>query len=250
MEALKELIYKMADDALVIGHRNSEWTGLGPTLEEDIAFSSMAQDKIGHSLALYKILHENLGEKDPDSLAFARPENEFKCCHLTEIYSQDYAFALIRHFLYDQADYLRYEMLADSAFEPLAQLAKKVKGELKYHTMHADIWIKKLGKATEESKARMQSALNEAYPLALGIFEEGENEQELISKKVFDGEAALKEKWMEKVQTILASTDLKVPQVKDEKEGFGGRKGYHTEHLAPLLAEMREVYNLEPQAEW
>lgn len=95
--ALKELLYKMADDQLVLGHRNSEWTGMGPLLEEDIAFSSMAQDKIGQSLALYTLL-QTLGESDPDTVAFTRNANQFHNCILVELPNQEYDFSLIRHF--------------------------------------------------------------------------------------------------------------------------------------------------------
>ena len=152
---LKELLYKMADDQLIIGHRNSEWTGFGPLLEEDIAFSSMAQDKIGHSLALYTILHE-LGESDPDTVAFTRNANQFHNSIFTELPNQEYDFSLVRHFLYDTAEALRFELLTNSTCEPLAQVAHKVRGELRYHTLHAKTWMKQLGSATEESVSRLQ----------------------------------------------------------------------------------------------
>ncbi len=97
--AITELITKMADDELILGHRNSEWTGLGPIMEEDIAFSSMAQDKIGHAWALYRILQEQLEGEDPDQFAFMRTENDFKCCHLVEMPIGTYDFSLMRHFL-------------------------------------------------------------------------------------------------------------------------------------------------------
>ena len=97
----KDLLYKMADDALIIGHRNSEWTGIGPMLEEDLAFSSMAQDKIGHSQALYRILHETLGEAEPDKLGFMRTEKEFKCCQFVEQPIGEYDFSIVRQFLFD-----------------------------------------------------------------------------------------------------------------------------------------------------
>src|SRR5437868_10675407 len=102
-EALKELLYKIADDLLILGHRNSEWTGMGPLLEEDIAFSSMAQDKIGQSLALYTILQE-LGEQTPDIVAFTRNASQFHNCILVELPNGEYDFSLIRHFMFDTAD--------------------------------------------------------------------------------------------------------------------------------------------------
>jgi ring-1,2-phenylacetyl-CoA epoxidase subunit PaaC len=250
MNANKDLLFKMADDALIIGHRNSEWTGIGPMLEEDLAFSSMAQDKIGHALALYKILHEQFGEADPDTLGFKRTAKDFKCCQFVELPIGEYDFSLVRHFLFDHAELLRYEMIAESSFQPLALLAKKVKGEIKYHTMHADTFIKQLGNGNEEANARLQSALNYAWHFALGIFEESEWEQELISTGVFKGEKALQEKWLEKITQLLEVANLKVPHTDVSKIIYGGRKGFHSEHLQPLLSEMTEVTASDPEAEW
>ena len=139
-ESIKELLYKMADDLLILGHRNSEWTGLGPILEEDIAFSSMAQDKIGQAQALYQILN-TLGEDEPDTIAFMREASQFHNSQFVELPNGDYDFSCVRHFLYDHADQIRYNMLAESSFEPLAKVARKIKGELKYHVFHADTWL-------------------------------------------------------------------------------------------------------------
>src|SRR5688572_19487724 len=133
-QAIKELLYKIADDQLILGHRNSEWTGFGPLLEEDIAFSSMAQDKVGQSQALYEILH-SLGEQSPDTVAFMRNANQFHNCIFTELPNGEYDFSLIRHFLYDTALAIRFEMLTKSSYKPLAELATKIRGELKYHTL-------------------------------------------------------------------------------------------------------------------
>jgi ring-1,2-phenylacetyl-CoA epoxidase subunit PaaC len=246
-EAIKEMIFKMADDALIIGHRNSEWTGLGPILEEDIAFSSMAQDKVGHALQLYTILHEEFGEADPDTLAFTRPASEFKCCQLTELPIGAYDFSLVRQFLFDRAEFIRYESLTRSKFEPLAALAGKVLGEIKYHVMHGDTWMIKLGEGTEESKARMQSALNEAFPYALAIFEEGPNESDLISDGVWEGEVSAKDRWIESLLPILEQARLTLPS-ETTAPISGGRAGEHTEHLQPLLTEMGEVVAFDPEA--
>jgi ring-1,2-phenylacetyl-CoA epoxidase subunit PaaC len=249
-EAIKDLLYKMADDALIIGHRNSEWTGIGPMLEEDLAFASMAQDKIGHAQALYQICHGVFGDKDPDTIAFHREEKEFKCCQLVELPIGEYDFSLVRHFLFDHAELIRYEMLTESTFQPLAQLAKKVKGEIKYHVMHADSFLKQLAKGTEESHARMQSALTYAMPYALGIFEKSEYEDVLIKEGVFGGEEKLQEKWLEKITAIVTAAGLTLPKVADSNIVYGGRKGYHSKYLEPLLDEMTEVTRSDPGAEW
>jgi ring-1,2-phenylacetyl-CoA epoxidase subunit PaaC len=247
--ALKELLYKMADDQLILGHRNSEWTGMGPLLEEDIAFSSMAQDKIGQSLALYTILNQ-LGERDPDTVAFTRNATQFHNCILVELPNAEYDFSLIRHFLYDTAEAIRFEALTRSSYEPLAQLATKIRGELRYHTLHANTWIKQLGSATPESIERLQKSLEYALPFALGIFEESPYEHEIIASGFFEGEQKIKEKWHTQIQKILAQTNLQLPDVKNIQPIMGGRTGKHSEHLQPLLDEMSEVFNIDPTAEW
>jgi ring-1,2-phenylacetyl-CoA epoxidase subunit PaaC len=249
ISAIKELLFKIADDELITGHRDSEWTGLGPVLEEDIAFSSIAQDKLGQSLAIYNVLND-LGEKEPDELAFGRKENNFKCCHLTEYPNGEYDFSLMRHFLFTHAENLRYEMLAESSFEPIAKIAKKFKGEIKYHLMHADTWIRQLGTGTVESRNRMQKALDALFIHALGIFEPGEYENELAGLKVFAGEKALQQKWLDAVKPVLEGAGLKIPDNSSWKPSYGGRKGNHTEYLKPLLDEMTEVFNIDPEAEW
>ena len=249
VEGLKDLLYKMADDLLILGHRNSEWTGLGPVLEEDIAFSSMAQDKIGQSQQLFELLHE-LGESDPDTVAFTRNDQSFHCCQLVEYPIGEYDFSLARHFFFDHADYLRFEALTQTIVEPLAMLAKKFKGEIKYHIMHADTWLVQLANGTEESKARMQSALNEVFPLALGIFEPGNYEIELIESGIFIGEKALQEQWIESISKAVEKAGLTLPNMAETTPIYGGRKGYHTEYLQPLLDEMTEVFRIDPAAEW
>lgn len=247
--ALKELLYKLADDLLIIGHRNSEWTGFGPLLEEDIAFSSMAQDKIGQSHALYQMLHE-LGEQIPDTIAFTRNADQFHNCIFTELPNGEYDFSLVRHFLLDLSLAIRFDLLTQSSFQPLAQLAMKVRGEMKYHTLHANTWIKKLGNANEESISRLQASLEMALPYALGIFEPSEYEKEIESNQFFAGEQEVFVRWKEKVVQILSATKLELPELNSITPVYGGRHGKHSEHLQPLLDEMSEVFRIDPTAEW
>lgn len=248
-EAIKDLLYKIADDLLVIGHRNSEWTGLGPILEEDIAFSSMAQDKLGQSQAIFQLLHE-LGEAEPDTNAFNREARHFRNSRFVELPNGEYDFSLVRHFLYDHADQLRFEMLSHSAYEPLAKVCRKVKGELKYHVLHANTFLEKLSKATEESHARMQAALNEAWDYALGLFEEGDHEEALVAGGIFIGEKQLRERWLSVIVPIIETAGLSIPDQSSWNPVYGGRKGYHTEHLEQLVNEMAEVFRIDPSAEW
>ncbi|MCX6140684.1 MAG: phenylacetate-CoA oxygenase subunit PaaC [Candidatus Kapabacteria bacterium] len=248
-QALAELCYRMADDELILAHRHSEWTGLGPLLEEDIAFSSIAQDKLGHAQALYNIMHELCGEPDADTAAFTREESAMRCSQFVELPNGEYDFSLVRHFLFDAAEYIRWTALVQSSVEPLANLARKIHGELKYHLYHAQTWMVQLGaNGNEESHLRMQSALNSAWPYALGMFELGVHEDALITEGISIGEKVTEERWLELVTELLQPSSLTIPNGVEPLNG--GRKGYHTEHLQPLLDEMTEVYRVDPSAEW
>lgn len=249
LPAVKELLYKIADDQLILGHRNSEWTGLGPLLEEDIAFSSMAQDKIGQSQALYTILEE-LGEPPPDTVAFMRSAGEFRNCIFVELPNGEYDFSLMRHFLYDTALAIRFDMLCTSSFERIAALAVKIRGELRYHTLHANTWMRQLGSATAESVERMQQAFDYALPYALGIFEPSPFEKELAADGIFGGEHILQQRWQAKVEELLGNTRVAIPAWSSIEPIMGGRSGRHSEHLQPLLDEMSEVFKIDPMAEW
>jgi ring-1,2-phenylacetyl-CoA epoxidase subunit PaaC len=248
-EALKDLLFRLADDDLVIGHRNSEWTGFGPALEEDIAFASMAQDCVGHAQSYYTLIHE-LGEADPDRLAFHRSEKDFRSCHLVEQPIGDYAFSLIRHFLYDLAKQVRLEALVQSSYAPLAQLADRIRREHKYARLHAITWVKQLASGSDEARLRLQSALNEAYPMAFGLFEATDHTETLAAEGIQPTEQELQARWQQLLEQVLAGTGLTLPTGFDPAPFLGGRKGYHSEHLGPMLAEMTEVYALDPEAVW
>lgn len=249
-EAIKDLLYRLADDELMLGHRQSEWTGIGPVLEEDIAFSSMAQDEIGHAQAYYVLLNEIFGEAHPDQLAFNRKAEDFRCSHLVELPIGDYAFSLVRHFLYDSAESIRLESLSKSSFRPLAELAKKLIREERYHYLHGVTWMNQLGRATEEARQHLQAALDQAYPMAFGLFEPSNHDSAIAAEGIQASEAELEAQWVEHVGQLIADAGLKVPAVADKTQHYGGRKGQHTPHLAALLAEMGEVFAIDTTAVW
>lgn len=248
-EKINELLFRLADDQLIIGHRNSEWTGMGPLLEEDIAFSSMAQDKIGHSLAIYQLLEAN-GCGTPDQLAFLREREEYKNSILTELPNTDFAFSLTRQFLFDTAEALRMKDLESSSYAPLAALAKKIKGELMYHVIHGNTWLKKLGNGTEDSIQRMQAAFDQLIPYALGMFESFDDESDLISQGVYSGESKLLDTWKAIVEEKVGETEIRLNKWDSYSVENGGRHGKHTEHLQQLIDEMSEVIKIDPNAEW
>src|SRR3972149_8656737 len=201
--ALKELLFRLADDEVIIGHRNTEWTGLGPIVEKDIALASKAQDELGHAQIYYSLLPD-LGEADPDRLAFLRDASAFHCAQLVELPKSDWAFSVARQFLYDAAETVRLAALSRSAYAPLAQAARKFAGEEKYHFMHGKTWVTQLGRATGESRARLQAALDQAFPYALGLFETTDADAAIVAEALQAPEAELKQEWLAVIHPLPA----------------------------------------------
>ncbi|MFP5379697.1 MAG: 1,2-phenylacetyl-CoA epoxidase subunit PaaC, partial [Vicinamibacteria bacterium] len=149
--ALAELLLSLADDEFVIGFWDSEWTGIAPMLEEDVATSSIAQDEIGHARALYELL-ATLTDDDPDRIAYGREPDGYRHAALLDHARGDWAFSVARRYLYETADAVRLGTLARSSYEPLALLAAKVRREETYHLLHADAWMRRLAGATDASE--------------------------------------------------------------------------------------------------
>lgn len=246
--AVSDLLYRLADDELIIGHRNSEWTGVAPILEEDIAFSSMAQDEMGHAQAYYQMLHE-LGEPQPDTLVFGRKPRAYRCASLVSLLNDhDWAFCVLRQFLYDAAETVRLTALTNSGLVPLAQLAVKLRSEEKYHLLHGRSWVLRLGNSTEDGRRRMQTALNKLYPHALGLFESTEADEPLVQAGIGPAELELCRQWESAVAPVLADAGLDVPDA--AQPVYGGRVGQHPDALGKLLADLQLVYNIDPSAKW
>jgi ring-1,2-phenylacetyl-CoA epoxidase subunit PaaC len=165
---LGQQLLLIADDELVLGWRNSEWTGIAPFLEEDVAFSSIAQNEIGHARALYDLAARDLGG-DADALAFDRPPEEYACAPLVQLrLVPDWARTIARHVLYETADAIRIERLKEDDDAELAGIAAKIEREEVYHRLHAEMWVERLG-----SEPRYGEALAELWPYALGVLEPG-----------------------------------------------------------------------------
>jgi ring-1,2-phenylacetyl-CoA epoxidase subunit PaaC len=246
-EALREFLTALADDELLLGHRNSEWTGHAPILEEDIAFSNLAQDELGHALAWYTLAHA-LGASDPDHAVFFRDAPDFRNATLVELPRGDWAFTVVRQYLFDAAEQVRYAALAESAHRPIADTVAKLRREERYQ--HSRGWAQRLGDATEESHRRMQDALKLAWPHALGLFEPTIVEEVLVEVGVKPAEIALREQWLAQVVPVLEAATLVIPTPANDSTGLGGRFGRHTAHLAELLNEMQKVARMEPEAIW
>jgi ring-1,2-phenylacetyl-CoA epoxidase subunit PaaC len=162
-----DVLLELADDELILGWRNSEWTGIAPFLEEDVAFSSIAQNEIGHARALYELAARDLGTT-ADELAFDRSPDEYRCAPLVEFrFIPDWASTVARHFLYETADAVRIEALKASGDATLAGIAAKIDREEIYHRIHAEMWIDRLG-----GEQSVRKALDDQWRYALGVVAE------------------------------------------------------------------------------
>ena len=170
MSKRTDLLLSIADDELILGWRNSEWTGIAPFLEEDVAFSSIAQNEIGHARALYELAAAELGTT-ADELAFDRKPEEYRCAPLVELRRLEWARTIARHWLYETADEIRLGALKASDDSEIAGIAAKMDREEAYHRMHAEMWVDRL-LATEDSRARLNEAIDELWSYALGVLDD------------------------------------------------------------------------------
>ncbi len=164
-EQEQQLLLEIADDELILGWRDSEWTGIAPLLEEDVAFSSIAQNEIGHARALYELVARELGTT-ADELAFDRSPDEYRCAPLVELRLMDWAQTIARHYLYEEADAIRLERLKRSDDPELAGLAAKIDREEAYHRIHAQMWFDRL-----QGEPRFAAALDELRPQAAALLD-------------------------------------------------------------------------------
>src|SRR5688572_1834742 len=178
-DALVALLTGLADDELVLGHRHSEWTGFAPHLEEDVAFSSIAQDEIGHAAAYYSLIGRITGD-EPDRLALGRQPSDYRHAILCERPNREWAYTLVRHWLYDHADALRLEALESSAHADLAALATKIRREERYHLIHADSWMGRIARGPVEGRTKLADAAGRAFPETMGLFEAFEEEDDAV----------------------------------------------------------------------
>lgn len=248
---LTDLLLSVADDKFILGHRNSDWTGLAPILEEDIAFSSLAQDEISHAAALYDMTAKWLGTT-ADALAYGRKPEEYRCAAIVEIPDDfDWAVALARRFFCDHFDILRLQRLGRSSYPPLAALALRLAAEEQIHVQHADSWVKRLGRGNEDSRRRVQAALDKLTPPALQLFEPTADVEKLETAGLYPPlEADMFETWAAALQAVATEAGLNPKLTKPRGDAPGGRRGRRHEAFGPLLDELCEVYRAEPQAQW
>lgn len=248
---LIELLLSAADDKFILGHRNADWTGLAPMLEEDIAFSSLAQDDIAHAMAMYEMV-AGLAGGDANRVAYGRSASEYRCCELVELHDEfDWAVAIVRQFLCDHFEQIRLGRLAVSAYEPLRQLAVRMLAEERLAIGHADQWLVRLGRAGEDARVRIQTALDRLVPIAAGLFEPTEGVEKLEAAGVYPkGDADPFDRWAGAIENVIEDAALDVTPLRLQSAFAGGRRGRHSAAFEQLLDEMTEVYRVEPGATW
>lgn len=243
-QALIRKLTALADDEIVLAHRDGEWTGHAPILEEDIALANIAQDELGHA-TLYLGLRSALDGSDPERLAMFRGVGEYTNARLTELPRGDWALTMLRQFLYDAYEALWLEAAQTSTYAPLAEVAHKAVREEKFHLQHTALWVERLALGTPESLRRTQSALDVLWPHAAQLFQPTEGEDELAAAGLLPDLAAVRARWDALMTRHLQDKcGLRVPAAAHP----GPARDHHTEHLAPLLAEMQGVARQHPDA--
>jgi ring-1,2-phenylacetyl-CoA epoxidase subunit PaaC len=240
---------RLADDALVLGHRLSEWCGHAPVLEEDLALANMALDLIGQARSLYAYAGELEGRgRDEDALAYRRDAGEYRNILLVEQPNGDFAVTILRQLLYAAFAHPYFETLTSSTDATLAAIAAKSAKELAYHVRHAGEWTIRLGDGTEESHRRAQEALDELWPYTGEMFEIDELERLLIEAGMAVDRTGVRRRWERTLGPMLAEANLELPP--NEWMQTGGREGRHSEHLGHILAELQFLQRAYPDARW
>ena len=244
---LDELLLTMADDEFVIGFSDSEWTGIAPLLEEDVAMSSLSQDELGHAAALYSLLADVTGT-DPDAIAYDREPADYRHARLLDHGRGDWAMTIARRYLYETADAVRLEALADCAWEPLANLVAKLRREERYHEMHITSWLERLATTPGEPRDRLVAALETLGPHAGTVFTPLEAEGALVEAGILARAMAdLDRTWRAGVEPVFER--LGMPLTPATVDPWLGRSE-HGEPFRWLWGEFTAVRWADPGATW
>ena len=265
-------LLQIADNALIIGHRLSEWCVHGPILEQDIALTNMSLDHLGQARSLYQYaadLYNTLpaAQKNQlftstalqtkvsaaqtiqeDDLAFLRDAWDFKNVLLVEQTNKDWAYTIARAFFYDAFNYLYYTALLQSNDETIAAIAQKSLKEVTYHLRWSSEWVIRLGDGTTHSHHKMQQAINDLWPFTGELFIPSPADDAALADGYGANIAALKSAWLQRVSNILTEATLQVPKTTWMQQG--GKVGTHTEHLGFVLAELQFMQRAYPNMQW
>ncbi|MES2774514.1 MAG: 1,2-phenylacetyl-CoA epoxidase subunit PaaC [Bacteroidota bacterium] len=240
----------LADNALIMGHRLSEWTGHGPVLEQDIAISNIALDYIGQARNFYQYAalqinqstDQPIGDSTEDSLAYLRDAIDYKNHLLTELPNGDWAQSILKIFFFSANQFYLYNQLINADDPQISAIAEKSLKEATYHLRWSSEWVVRLGDGTEESHQRMEKAMGEIWPFTGELYQCPSYDLSFIDYVL------LKEQWQKKVYEVLTEATLSIPS--NAWMQSGGAEGRHTEHLGYILAEMQFLQRAYPNATW
>jgi len=253
----------LADNALILGHRNSEWCGHGPVLEQDIAITNISLDLIGQARNFYQYAATLLnaqkvsppagggdleGAVTEDNLAYFRNSSEFKNILLTEQPKGDWAQTILRQFFFSACQIYLFDKLKESKDEQIAAIATKSLKEITYHLRWSSEWVIRLGDGTEESHDRMMKAIILLWNYTDEMFLPAEYELQMLNNSVGSDVTLLKESWMQKVKEVFSEAGLTIPLTSTMHTG--GKEGKHSEHLEEILKELQSVARAYPTATW
>ncbi len=247
--AFVQYLLRLGDDRLVLGHRLSEWCGHGPILEEDIAITNIALDLVGQATLLLKLAGDTEGAgRNEDALAYFRDARDYRNALMVELPKGDFAFTIVRQFLFSVYSVELWTALSTSVSVELAGIAAKALKESRYHVRHAGGWVIRLGDGTDESHAKMQSAVNDLWTYTGELFLADDLDAGMAAAGIGPDLASLREPWLERVRAVFEEATLAVPG--DGWMQRGGKQGVHTEKLGFLLAEMQFLQRAYPGATW
>jgi ring-1,2-phenylacetyl-CoA epoxidase subunit PaaC len=256
-----------ADNALILGHRNSEWTGHGPVLEQDIAISNIALDLVGQARNFYQYaalqinesmhhdatVDEGRAEITEDSLAYLRDVREFKNCLLTEQENGDWAKTVLRQFFFSQFQYLLYGSLSQSRDKDLSAISEKALKEVTYHLRWSSEWVIRLGDGTGESRRRILIAFDELWKFTSELFIPASYELVVAAEGLGVNPVTLKPSWMKNVSMVFEEAgilDALSQGIEEGWVGLCGKEGNHTEHLGYILAQLQFLQRAYPDCNW
>jgi ring-1,2-phenylacetyl-CoA epoxidase subunit PaaC len=248
-KALLEIVLRLGDNALILGHRLSEWCSKGPILEEDLALANIALDYIGQSRILLTYAGELEGSgKTEDDWAFWRLSADYRNALLVEQANGDFAVTMARQLYYTAFADLAAEKLLSSKDSTLASYAGKAKKELAYHLRHCNEWVIRLGDGTEESHQRMQKGLDDLWMYTGDLFATTADDKQLVADGTIPDFESLQAPWLNRINDTITRATLTVPQGTWMQRG--SREGIHTEKLSYLLGEMQSLARAYPGASW
>ncbi len=248
-EALFEYALRMGDSALIHGQRLAEWCGHGPELEQDIALTNISLDQIGQAANWLALAGKIEGKgRDADQLAFLRDAWEFRNVQLVEYPNEDWAYTLVKSYLFDSFNFLLHQRLSESANPDFAAIAAKSLKEIAYHKRYSAEWVLRLGDGTELSHRKAQAALDDLWPYTGELCEMNEVDELLFAEGIVPDLRVLESEWRAEMRDLLAQATLEIPE--RDHVHTGSRQGIHTEYLGHILTEMQFLQRAYPGLEW